>query len=533
MKLSRYILLLSAIVSISSCLISNDMSYPKVSADITGFDVEGQVSSEIDPKTHTIHIVLNETANISKLKISRFSMSEGSEAITPIKAGDIIDLTSPMTVTLRIYEETQWTISATQPIARYVRCANEAKPAQIDVVNRSVTVFVSQNQPLETILINEMKLEPEGSRIISTHGKAIENGQIVDKNEDCHFPMTLYCVLQRIFLVEYKGQNIVWTFNAVQEIVSLKIDSAIGWCHNADIQATYDGSGTPCIQYRQADSDQWSDWTDLTVDGSRISCRISNLAEATDYMVRVSNGEEESEERPFSTGTPDQIDNMGFDNWHQVGKVWYPNPGPTVKIWDTANKGASLLGDSSTIPVDFVAVSGAGKQAARLESRWAAIAFAAGNIYTGEFGRVNGIGAELQWGTPFTGRPKALHGYYAYEPKVIDRVKPPYESLKGQMDQCQILVMLTDWDEPFKVNTTTGTFVDQENDPHIVAYAKFESPENTGGQYKEFTLPLEWRRPDATPKYAVIIACASYKGDFFTGGVGSMMYVDEFEFIYD
>ena len=89
---------------------------------------------------------------------------------------------------------------------------------------------------------------------------------------------------------------------------------------------------------------------------------------------------------------------MGFDNWHQAGKVWYPNPGPTVKIWDTANKGASLLGDSSTIPVDFVAVAGAGKQAARLESRWAVIAFAAGNIYTGEFGRVNGIGAELQWG---------------------------------------------------------------------------------------------------------------------------------------
>ena len=98
MKLSRYILLLSAIVSISSCLISNDMSYPKVSADITGFDVEGQVSSEIDPKTHTIHIVLNETANISKLKISRFSMSEGAEAVTPINAGDIIDLSLPMTV---------------------------------------------------------------------------------------------------------------------------------------------------------------------------------------------------------------------------------------------------------------------------------------------------------------------------------------------------------------------------------------------------------------------------------------------------
>ena len=28
-------------------------------------------------------------------------------------------------------------------------------------------------------------------------------------------------------------------------------------------------------------------------------------------------------------------------------------------------------------------------------------------------------------------------------------------------------------------------------------------------------------------------ACASYLGDYFTGGVGSLLYVDEFEFVYD
>ena len=480
----RYIFILFVLLSSASCLIKNDMSYPRVDADIISFEVEGQVSSSIDPKSKTVSIVLQETADISKLRVKKYQLSEGAEIIDSFSVGDNIDLSKDLTVILKVYTETVWTITAVQPIERYVKCENEAEPAHINEYDKSVTVFVNEHQSLESVVIKEMKLEPEGSEITSTY--RVKNGEIIDRH-DVVFP----------------------------------------------VSAVYSGTGDPYIQYRKTSEENWTDISQITFDGNNISCRIERLDEGTEYAVRAANGSDRSAEQLFTTGTPDQIDNMDFDKWYQEGKVWYPNPGPTIKIWDTANKGASLLGDSSTIPVDFVAVQGADKQAARLESRWAAIAFAAGNIYSGEFGRVNGIGAELQWGTSFTGRPKALHGYYAYEPKVIDRAKPPYESLKGQMDQCQILVLLTDWDEPFKVNTTTGTFVDQENDPHIIAYAKYESSENTGGQYREFTLPLEYRRPDATPKYAVIVACASYKGDFFTGGTGSLMYVDEFSFIYE
>mgnify|MGYP001026136185 FL=1 len=527
----RYIFILFVLLSSASCLIKNDMSYPRVDADIISFEVEGQVSSSIDPKSKTVSIVLQETADISKLRVKKYQLSEGAEIIDSFSVGDNIDLSKDLTVILKVYTETVWTITAVQPIERYVKCENEAEPAHINEYDKSVTVFVNEHQSLESVVIKEMKLEPEGSEITSTY--RVKNGEIIDRH-DVVFPMSpLYCVFQRIFTVEYQGEEILWTFNVVQIKIDMKVNSVIPWCNSAEVSAVYSGTGDPYIQYRKTSEENWTDISQITFDGNNISCRIERLDEGTEYAVRAANGSDRSAEQLFTTGTPDQIDNMDFDKWYQEGKVWYPNPGPTIKIWDTANKGASLLGDSSTIPVDFVAVQGADKQAARLESRWAAIAFAAGNIYSGEFGRVNGIGAELQWGTSFTGRPKALHGYYAYEPKVIDRAKPPYESLKGQMDQCQILVLLTDWDEPFKVNTTTGTFVDQENDPHIIAYAKYESSENTGGQYREFTLPLEYRRPDATPKYAVIVACASYKGDFFTGGTGSLMYVDEFSFIYE
>ena len=160
------------------------------------------------------------------------------------------------------------------------------------------------------------------------------------------------------------------------------------------------------------------------------------------------------------------------------------------------------------------------------------IALAAGNIYTGDFGKIAGLGAELTWGTPFSSRPLSLKGYYKYQPVTIDRVKPPYEAMKGQTDICQIQVFITDWDAPFTVNTNTGTFVDAENDPGIIAYGKLETS-GSSDEYQSFTIPLEYRDLERKPKYIVISACASRYGDYFTGGVGSVLYVDEFELVYD
>ena len=126
-----------------------------------------------------------------------------------------------------------------------------------------------------------------------------------------------------------------------------------------------------------------------------------------------------------------------------------------------------------------------------------------------------------------------MKGYYSYSPKPIGYAKPPHEDKIGQTDRCQITVFLTDWDKPFRINTTTGTFVDVKNDPGIIAFARLETGEDTGGKYKEFTLPLEYRDKTRRPKYVVIACAASYLGDYFTGGVGSTLHVDEFEFVYE
>jgi hypothetical protein len=126
-----------------------------------------------------------------------------------------------------------------------------------------------------------------------------------------------------------------------------------------------------------------------------------------------------------------------------------------------------------------------------------------------------------------------LKGYYSYSPKTVDNASGQYTDQIGKNDNCQIMVFLTDWDEPFRVITASGQFVDTENDPHIIALGKIESDEDTGGKYREFECVLEYRDLTRKPKYIVAVACSSRYGDYFTGGQGSVMYVDNWEFVYE
>ena len=230
----------------------------------------------------------------------------------------------------------------------------------------------------------------------------------------------------------------------------------------------------------------------------------------------------------------EQIYNMSFDNWSKVKNEWCPwaaGASASKKVWATANHSLSILGKNGAEPEDeIVAVKGPGKRAAKLHSEKVLWAFAAGNVYCGSFIRIVGTsGAEITWGAPFHSRPKSMTGYYYYIPKPIDFAEKPYLHLKGKSDEGQVEVILADWDEPPVINTKLGTFVDIDNDPHIIGRGYIYMKATDG--YVHFDLPIKYRN-DRTPKYAVVIACASRLGGDFTGGNGSVLYVDEFSFKY-
>ena len=529
----RYIIpMILLMASATSCLFDNDMAYPVVDDDILEFVVEGQKSVTIDKDNRTVHVELLETADIRRVKVDTIVVSDNASIVGGIP--EYLDMTDTVSLNVKVYEDNIWKVSATQPVERYISVSNQIGDAEFDLENKSAIVYVSDVQSLSALLFHDVKLAPEGAVIRSTTGYD-DAGNM--RTEECRFPMTLDCVHQRTFLVSYNGPILEerglseWNLKVLKKKLAQQVTEIYPWCYHAKVYGTFSGAGEPVMEYRKASEQEWTTVADAVVAGVGISADITGLEAGTEYFVRVGLDGEFSGERSFVTDTPEELYNMSFDKWYQSGKIWYPYAqGADPTVWDSANPGAATFIGSSTTPEDAFVVKG---RAAKLESKFAVIAFAAGNIYTGKFGSINGIGAILDWGVPFTGRPAALKGYYSYSPKPIDNVKPPHADKTGQMDRCQITVFLTDWSAPFKVNTTTGDFVDTADDPSIIAFARLETDENSAGQYREFTLPLEYRDKTRRPTYVVIACAASYLGDYFTGGVGSTLYIDEFEFVYE
>ena len=532
MKRLRLMTFLLVVLILPSCLFENDLSYPKIAADILSFKVEGQSSVVIDKDNREVIVEFEETADMSRVRVNEITVSEGARIVDDLP--QYMDFTVPFMITLHTYEETVWKISATQPVLRYINVQNQVGEAEFDVPNRSAVVYVSDRQPLKTVTFNDMKLEREGSVVVSTTGTMNIETQPVEDVRECCFPMTLECVLLRKFTVQTEDGEVDWLVRVLNKEVGLEVTSVNAWATHAYVTALYGGSGDPYLEYMEEGSDSWTRISGASVEGVGISADFSGLIPATVYEVRAVNGDSVSASVKFETEAALQVPNMSFDDWHASDPfspkaIWYPYVSGGIQAWDSANPGAATFIGSSTIPEEDFVISG---KAAKMESKYAVIAFAAGNIYTGKFGNIAGVGAELDWGYAFDSRPSALKGYYSYDPKPIDKADKSKEHLLGQNDRCQIQVILADWDAPFRINTTKGEFVDIENDEHIIAFGKIETDESTAGQSREFTIDLEYRTNTRKPKYVVISACASYLGDYFTGGVGSTLYIDEFEFQY-
>ena len=191
--------------------------------------------------------------------------------------------------------------------------------------------------------------------------------------------------------------------------------------------------------------------------------------------------------------------------------------------------------DENSVDSVMVAVEGPGKYAVKLKTQQINALFvkklAAGSIFTGSMGNINltKLTATLKWGIPFTLRPQALEGYACYMPKTINVANDPYKDKKGTLDNGHVAVYLTDWDKQFTVDPGKGRFVDPE-DEHIIGYGIITFDSIMNG-YEKFTIPIEYY-DDRTPRYVVVVGSSSSFGDYFTGGEGSTLWLDEFRFVY-
>lgn len=329
--------------------------------------------------------------------------------------------------------------------------------------------------------------------------------------------------------------------------------SVNAWSHLAYMDALVSSSETlddtkMKIQYRQKGTDTWTDITPTKGNTSNYLATITGLQANTTYECRTMYDNEKytSEIGIFTTEEEIPLYNGNFDNWYQASGVWYAvaedkyNGGNA--FWDSGNKGASMMSKNPTTPEESIVHSENGKSA-KLQSQFVGVGgflgqFAAGNLYTGHFVKTIGMsGAEIQFGSEFTGRPTALHGWFQYTAGTVDYYggSTPASALvqKGGTDMCAIYIALSDADQPYTVNTSEGNFVDYAKDPHIIAYGELpvEKCVTTSG-WQEFTIDLEYRDLTRKPKYIIVVASASKYGDYFTGSTGSVMYIDDFELVY-
>ena len=319
--------------------------------------------------------------------------------------------------------------------------------------------------------------------------------------------------------------------------------SATPWARFAILEGvwyTVDRPASLKVQYRKTTSSTWLDadsYVTYNEATKTIKAEVWSLDAGSSYVFRTVTDNDIAKDQTgevtlpvlsFTTiGTP-TVPNLNFDSWYKDGDAWMPNSSSSNHVWDSANKGTASFGVVPTVPEESDVVAG---KAARLTGSTAMGQFAAGNIYIGKFAKVSGVGAEIDWGYGFNGKPLALKGYYKYNPQPINKTQAPYNDLNGQTDICSIEIYLVNWTAQFHINTSKKQFLSKD-DPSIIGYGAMYSNVNDSA-YKSFTIPIQYRRTNETPTYIVIACSASRYADYFTGGIGSMLKIDEFELVYD
>ena len=503
----------------ASC-IKDDIPYPYIQANFLTINAETQSrGSAIDTVRRSVTLYFPETTDIYNVKISDYSLTPGSEIVGD-GIMDGIDLSSPLNVTLRLYQDYDWTISASQDIARYFTLANQVGSAVIDVPAHRVVAYVSDKSDIKSVLVESIKLGPEGSVMDPDI-----NGQNVDFSDEFTVSVTNY------------GRTEEWTIYVSTTESSVTTVRADAWTSVAWVYGIAEAGHNNGVEYRLKGDSDWTvvpeGW--MTHDGGSFHARIIHLDPLTTYEARAFSDSDRGETVEFTTGAQLQVPNSSFDDWWLNGKVWNPWSEGAEPYWDTGNKGATTLGSSNSIPTDDTS-TGTGL-AAHLETRFVGIGafgkLAAGNIFVGSYVRTDGTNGVLSFGRPFNMRPTKIRGYMKYKTAPISNTTEGFTDLIGQPDTCTVWCALIDSPEPFEIRTNPrNRQLFDPSLPIVVAYGRIQYGENID-EYIPFEFELKYNSTDRVPTYILIAASASKYGDYFTGGAGAVMNVDDLELIYD
>lgn len=304
-----------------------------------------------------------------------------------------------------------------------------------------------------------------------------------------------------------------------------------------------DAAGTPGVRYRQAGTTEWTTvMATATTRAGNVEVRLTGLTPATSYEICAVAGEFVSDITTLTTETAFAIPNASMEdwsNWNDNSKVVIPAAAGIRSFWDSGNHGSVTMNVTLTQGSDEMV--GSGSKSARLRSQFVGIGsigkFAAGNLFVGEYVETVGTDGKIDFGRPYNGsHPDALRFKANYRPGTAVAKKGAGSYVpEGAADEAQIYVALTTG--PVRVFTKTSELkLFNKDDAAVLAYGQVTWTEAFGpdGSLAEVTIPLEYK-PSAhktAATHLVIVCSASKYGDYFQGGEGSLMYIDDFELVY-
>ena len=276
------------------------------------------------------------------------------------------------------------------------------------------------------------------------------------------------------------------------------------------------------FRYKKKTDSEWITVEAVQEEGTKnYSAKVSPLDFNTEYEYYILCGDKTGETRSFTTEAFEAIPNLGFEDWSQEGKNWFPNTDASNSYWATGNKGVTMGGSSNSTGVSDSHTG----LAARLETvevnAFIVKVKAAGNIFIGSYEtNISDPASSVTFGRPYAGaRPTKLSGYFKYQPgaTMSSGSVPADRTLTS--DECDIYVMLWSGDETIG----EGHFITNQ----------------TVSEYTRFEIPVEYTVTNKRPDKITIVATSSRYGGYFSGinvigqlAVGSTLWVDDFELSY-
>ena len=534
---------------LTSCAIENDIPYPIIEASIESMTVEGQrgadqntfTAATINKSARTVTLYVNDGVDLSRLQILSLKTTTGAELVVddpnvcedyskfptsgfasldsiPLSSNTRVNFSQPVTFTLRTYQDYQWKVTVNQIIQRDIDVEN-MRSYVIDADTRTVIIYVDPTTDLTNLTVKKLNLGGEYGRVTPDPTLQKDYSKPSTFNVSCSWE-------------EYSYEWTVYVYPDSNESGSGSAE-AFAMTTRATVTGNVQSGKTPTVEYRKESETSWSTVppANVSTSGNTFSATLTGLSASTTYKYRISVDGSAGSEQTFTTAAATPLENGAMEEWSQDGKQWNPWAAGNDAFWGTGNPGAAAFIGNLTTPTDE-SVKG---QAALLETKNAIIKLGAGNIFTGDFA-LDGLNGLLHFGRPFSAFPTSLRLNYKYTSATIDMIGDnvgDLASLKGQPDMFQVYIALSDKSEPYEIrNDPINRQLFDPEDDGIIAYGEYTSSE-TVSTYKQLEIPLEYRATNRTPKYIIVVASSSKYGDYYIGGVGSKLWLDEMELVYE